>query len=58
MEETTKVYDVITEFHKTFRAHSQEEAEEMAYQELCNMHRLDNYCSLIEYCQSIDLTNL
>ena len=31
MEETLKEYDVITEYHKTFKAHSHEEAEEMAY---------------------------
>ena len=58
MEETLKEYDVITEFHKTFKAHSQDEAEETAYQELCKMKGLDNNWSWSEYCQSMDLTNL
>ena len=58
MEETLKEYDVITEYHKTFKAHSRKEAEEMAYQELCNMTGLDNNWSWSEYCSSMDLTNL
>ena len=58
MEETLKEYDVVTEYHKTFKAHSHEEAQEMAYQELCNMTGLDNDWSWSEYCQSMDLTNL
>lgn len=58
MEETLKEYDVITEYYKTFKAHSHKEAEEMAYQELCNMTGLDNNWSWSEYCSSMDLTNL
>ena len=58
MEETLKEYDVITEYHKTFKAHSHKEAEEMAYQELCNMTGLDNNWSWSDYFSSINLTNL
>lgn len=58
MEETLKEYDVITEYHKTFKAHSHEEAEEMAYQELGKMVGLGNDWSWSEYCSSMDLTNL
>lgn len=49
MEETLKEYDVITEYHKTFKAHSQDEAEEMAYQELCKMKGLDNNWRMMQY---------
>ena len=53
-----KEYDVITEYHKTFKAHSHEEAEEMAYKELCNMDGLGNDWWWSEYCSSMDMTEL
>ena len=45
-------------FDMEVEADSQEEAEEMAYKELCNMDGLDNDWCWSEYCSSMDMTGL
>lgn len=54
----TKEFEIVTEYHKTFRARSREEAEEMADAELCKMNGLGNDWVWSEYVQSIDLEGM